>query len=69
MRLGESQNSERYKKLECQMHKTCVGELIDKVTIAWDLFINHINIKHIQSAKFENETHCETKQTLQILLQ
>ena len=66
MRLCESQNGETYKKLECQLHETCVRELIDKVTIDWDAFIIHVNIKHIQSAdEFEND-NSKTKRILHI---
>ena len=65
-KISVSQTGETYKKLECQLHEVCAGELVDKLQSEWSIISNHVNIKKIQSAEFECDKQCDKTRILQI---
>ena len=65
-KISVSQTGEMYKKLECQLHEVCAGELVDKLQSEWSIISNHVNIKKMQSDEFERDKQCEKTRILQI---
>lgn len=54
---GTASDGSTCKRLECQFEETCVAELKEKLLLDWEMILNHINIKRIQSTEFEKDTN------------